>query len=74
MKNYSVLVDPINYRVNGFSYEIYEEDSVPNIPHFLTGFHGETTGIMYVKPIIIVTGYNSELRYKTYNPEFNTFI
>jgi hypothetical protein len=73
MKNYTVLIDPINYKVNGFSYEKYESNP-PKIPYFLTGINGETTGIMYIDPIIVVTGYNPELRYKTYNPETNTFI
>jgi hypothetical protein len=73
MKNCTVLIDPINYRVNGFSYEIYTEN-FPKIPHFLSDENGGTTGIMYVDPIIIITGYYPELRYKTYNPETNTFI
>jgi hypothetical protein len=73
MKNCTVLIDPINYRVNGFSYEIYE-DNPPKIPHFLTGADGGTTGIRYLDPIIVITGYDPMLRYKTYNPETNIFI
>jgi|688.fasta_scaffold1855539_1 hypothetical protein len=73
MKNCTIFVDPINYRVNGFSYEIYTENP-PKIPHFLSDENGGTTGIMYIDPIIVITGYDPELRYKTYNPETNTFI
>jgi hypothetical protein len=73
MKNYTVLIDPFNYRIKGFLYEI-NPTNIPKIPHFLTGDNGGTTGIMYVDPIAIVTGYNPELRYKTYNPETNSFI
>lgn len=73
MKKCTVLIDPINYKVNGFSYEIYTENP-PKIPHFLTGENGGTAGITYLDPIIVVTGYDPELRYKTYDPETNTFI
>ena len=73
MKNCTVFINPNNYKVNGFSYEIYTENP-PKIPHFLTGNGGGTTGIVYIDPIIVVTGYDPELRYKTYDPETNSFI
>jgi hypothetical protein len=73
MKNCTVFIDPNNYRVNGFSFEIYTENP-PKIPHFITGENGGTIDITYIDPIIVVTGYDPELRYKTYNPETNTFI
>jgi hypothetical protein len=73
MKNCTVLIDPINYKVNGFSYEIYTENP-PKIPHFLTGENGGTTGIVYISPITVITGYDPELRYKIYDPEKNIFV
>jgi hypothetical protein len=73
MRNCTVFINPNNYKVNGFSYEIYTENP-PKIPHFLTGENGGTTGIVYIDPITVVTGYNPELRYKTYIPEQNIFI
>jgi len=74
MKICTVFIDPIDYKVNGFSHEEYL-GTPPKIPHFYNS--GETTGderYIYVDPIIVITGYYPELRYKTYDPETNTFI
>lgn len=75
MKNYTVFINPYNNKINGFAPKIYESgEQIPKIPHFLTNENGGTTGIMYIDPIIIVTGYDPELRYKTYDPNTNSFI
>lgn len=75
MKKVTLFIDPASYRVDGYSYKIYSSgESIPAIPRFLIDENGSTTGIAYVEPIILVTGYNADLNYKTYNPETNTFI
>lgn len=75
MRNVTLFIDPESYLINGYSYKIYNSGELPpSIPRFLVDENGATTGIMRVIPICVVTGYNSELRYKTYNPETNTFI
>lgn len=75
MKKVTLFIDPESYRVDGYSYKMYPSgEPVPAIPRFLIDENGSTTGIVYIEPICIVTGYNSELNYKTFNPETNTFI
>ena len=75
MKKVTLFIDPESYRVDGYSYKIYTSgEFAPAIPRFLVDGNGATTGIGYVEPIVVVTGYNPELIYKTYNPETNTFI
>jgi hypothetical protein len=75
MKNYTVFINPNNFRVNGFSPKIYESgEYIPQIPYLLTGENGITTGVAYIDPIVIVTGYDPDLKYKTYNPQTNMFV
>lgn len=74
-RSVTFFIDPGSYLVNGYSYKIYSSGEFPpEIPRFLVDENGATTGIMRVSPICVVTGYDPELRYKTYNPETNTFI
>lgn len=74
-KKVTLFIDPDYYIVDGYSYTIYgPDDSPPPIPRFLVDQNGATTGVMHVKPICLITGYNPDLLYKTYNPETNTFI
>ena len=75
MRNCTLFIDPESYQLNGYTYKIYTSgEPIPSIPRLLVNENGQTTGIMYVEPIIVITGYNPELRYKTFNPETNTFI
>lgn len=74
MKMCTVFINPNNYRVNGFSFEINIENP-PKIPYFYnSGESPDGERYTYVDPIIVVTGYDPDLRYKTYNPETNTFV
>lgn len=75
MRKCTIFINPYINKIDGFSYKIYESgESIPKIPHFLSNENGATTGIMYIDPIIVVTGYDPDLKYKTYNPETNSFI
>jgi hypothetical protein len=75
MKKVTYFIHPESNRIDGYTYKIYASgDLIPAIPSFLTDENSKTTGIMYVEPICIVTGYDPELIYKTYNPETKTFI
>jgi len=75
MKKVTLFIDPESYRINGYSYKIYiSGETIPAIPRFLVDENGSTTGIAYIEPICILTGYNQDLNYKTYNPQTNTFI
>jgi hypothetical protein len=75
MKKVTYFIDPVNNRINGYTYKIYiSGETIPAIPRFLVDENGQTTGIMYVEPICVITGYNPELQYKTYHSETNSFV
>jgi len=77
MYNGTLLINPITNRVNGFIHRVLESgENGTLVPHFLMDSDNNITGISYLNPIKFITGYQyySELRYKTYNPQTNTFI
>ena len=75
MKTVTYLIDPETNSVNCYTYKIYMSgEPIPGIPRFLVNENNQTTGIMYVEPFCIVTGYNPDYKYKIYNPETNSFI
>jgi hypothetical protein len=75
MKKVTYFIDPETNSVNGYTYKVYSDgELIPSIPRFLVNENNQTTGIMYVEPLCVVTGYNPDYKYKTYNPETNSFI
>lgn len=75
MKKVTYFINPQNYSVNGYTYRIYQSgEIIPAIPSFLVNENNQTTGVMYVEPLCVVTGYNPDFKYKIYNPQTNSFI
>lgn len=73
----TILINPITNKVDGFMHRILNpgESGTP-VPYRLTGEDGAVTGIIYLNPITLITGYQyySELHYKTYDPKTNSFV
>jgi|688.fasta_scaffold715506_1 hypothetical protein len=75
MRKVTYFIDPKSNRIDGYTYKIYTSgEPIPAIPSFLIDENNQTTGIMYIKPLCVITGYNPDYMYKTYNSETNTFI
>ena len=73
----TLLINPATNKVNGFIHRILApEESGTQSPFLLTNSEGTVTGITHLNPIKVITGYQyySELLYKTYDPETNSFV
>jgi hypothetical protein len=75
MKNVIYFIDPISNRINGYTYNLYQtEEEIPYIPRFLSDSNNNTTGIMYINPFCVITGYNPDYKYKIYDKQNNIFV
>jgi hypothetical protein len=71
----TIFINPKTNKIAGHENRIYNSgEPLRKIPNFIKDENNKIIGVEYIDPIFIVTGYNPEFKYKTYNPETNSFI